>query len=155
MMNNTKEKKKTRKRSANFSYDEQIELLKIISNFKRIVECKKTDAATSRAKDQTWIKITNMFNSCSPNLVYRSKESLKKFYDNKKKRVRRSVANQSVKLLQTEAEHLNPEEKRTEDIVLSITNKKTIDCLENKFDSDGRIDLTETTMDEVMFNHQF
>lgn len=80
------ESRTKRARSANFSNDEKILLLNLISNYKHIIENKKTDHVSSEEKNVAWNKIATEFNASAPNNTYRGVETLKKFYDNKKRK---------------------------------------------------------------------
>lgn len=79
-----------RHRSSNYTVNERMLLLNIIKEFQDIIHNKKTDHATIKIKSETWTKIVNKFNAVSwPNKILRTEESLKKFYENIKKKVRK------------------------------------------------------------------
>lgn len=89
-----------RERQANFSADEVDVLLKTISNFKNIIENKKTDAITWQQKDNAWDKITTQFNSSSGKCL-RNKKSLRAKYEDLKKAVKKKLANNRMELFKT------------------------------------------------------
>lgn len=53
------------RRSANFSFAERSNLIKVVLKYKDIVENKKTDALTWRQKEDVWNTIENEFNANS------------------------------------------------------------------------------------------
>lgn len=135
-----------KKRAPNFSSKEKNVLLNIVYAFKSIVECKKTDAVTWRQKDEAWNKITANFNSQLPDGCSRSKDSLRKLYDNLKKNARKTVAEEKKEIFKTGGgtPDTGPIDHTTE-LVLDIVNPKTVYGLENQYDSD-RIVIPVDTM---------
>lgn len=126
-----------KKRSPNFTAKEKTMLLNIIFTFKEVIECKKTDAITWKQKDEAWKKVTNIFNSQTTETFARTKESLKKFYDNVKKNVRKEVAAEKYELNKTGGGIVLPVDKEpTTDLVLDIINEKTVFGFTNIYDSD-------------------
>ncbi|ENN83232.1 hypothetical protein YQE_00409, partial [Dendroctonus ponderosae] len=96
---NTKSPK--RMRTPNYTNEEKYRLLEVCRDYKGIIENKKTDSCTWREKDDAWSKIAADFNASSPRKVFRSKESLRKCYENKKKEVRMVVSQEKKSLIQT------------------------------------------------------
>ncbi|CAH1107487.1 unnamed protein product [Psylliodes chrysocephalus] len=92
---------KRKKRSANFTPNETILLMSLISDFKNVLENKKTDGVSMQEKNKTWKKITNAFNSACPEGRHRETDSLKKLYDNKKREVRKDKAEERKEVLLT------------------------------------------------------
>ncbi|KAG5868870.1 hypothetical protein JTB14_033270 [Gonioctena quinquepunctata] len=90
-----------KKRAPNFSASEKELLANIISEFKAIIEYKKTDALTWRDTDTAWGKIIDIFNSQNPEGVHRSKDSLRKSYDNLKRALRKDIADEKKELYET------------------------------------------------------
>lgn len=54
-----------RKRDPTFQPAEKNNLIDIVSKHYSIVECKKTDALSTRAKNEEWLKIAAEFNASS------------------------------------------------------------------------------------------
>lgn len=98
---------------------------------------KKTDAVTWREKEAAWITVEKEFNAQNPSVFHRSKECLKRLYENKKKEVRRKISSEKVQSLCTGGGP-SPVIKNdpTLDLTLSILNQKTVYGMENKFDDD-------------------
>ncbi|KAI4468172.1 apontic [Holotrichia oblita] len=127
---------KNKTRGPNYSSDEKCILINIIAKYKNIIENKKTDATTWKEKENTWKKITSEFNSqCCGN--YRSTESLKKYYENQKKMLRKNVVENKKKMQQTGGGTCTPGQDKNEDILLSLISNKTVYGLENMYDSDA------------------
>lgn len=135
-MGDNQNQPKKRSRSANFNKNERASLLNIIFKYKHIIECKKTDAITWREKESTWKKVADLFNSQCPSGVHRPAASLKKYYENIKKNVRKDVANEKASIKCTGGGKGYFENDPTMDLALEITNEKTVHGLVNKFDSD-------------------
>lgn len=78
--------KKKVDRSPNFSKEERDMFVEIIlSNYKGIIESKKTDAATSADKENAWREVASEFNSRNLSRSSRHWKSLKLCYENIKK----------------------------------------------------------------------
>ncbi|KAF5300055.1 hypothetical protein FQR65_LT19403 [Abscondita terminalis] len=90
-----------RVRAPNFSTEEKTLLLNLVFEKRHIVENKKTDAVSSREKQKCWEGIASEFNAQSPSCVSRTANSLLKFYNNKKKEVRKEVAQEKFSLRKT------------------------------------------------------
>ncbi|KAG5879955.1 hypothetical protein JTB14_024548 [Gonioctena quinquepunctata] len=127
-----------RKRAPNFSTSEKTVLLNIINTCKSIIECKKTNGTTWRQKDEAWNKICAVVNSNCPGNYPRNKESLKKFFDNMKKNVRKEIAAERNEVVKTGGGKSESKLGRdpTIDLALTIMNEKTVYGLVNHFDSD-------------------
>lgn len=129
---------KKKPRSANFSNEEKILLLNIIASYKSTVENKKTNNVSVQEKADAWNMIAGEFNSVSPNNIHRTAESLKKFFENKKKEVRKVVAYEKKEINLTGG---GTTPKFTKDpsheLVLSLMNNKSVFGLTNPFDSDS------------------
>lgn len=153
-VNNHEDKKK---RSQNFSNEEKITLLNIISLYKDLIENKHTDAISNKQKNEAWEKICNNFNSACPDSQHRSVTVLKKFYENKKKEVRKLVAEEKAQINGTGGGPSRTIKKDAcFDMILSIINHKTVYGLKNKFadlaDPPGRITaITEINTDAYEF----
>ncbi|XP_069670382.1 myb/SANT-like DNA-binding domain-containing protein 3 [Periplaneta americana] len=88
------------KRSANFSEKEVDLLVNLVNKYIDIIECKKTDATTWRAKAQTWEKLCNEFNSCSDGVV-RCAKNLRMKYENVKKCNKKKFAEEKREINKT------------------------------------------------------
>lgn len=89
-------------------------------------------------KNTTWKNITSDFNSTSSKLVHRTTESLKKFYDNKKKVVCKQKSEERKQTILTGGGPLHFNNKyEPQDIVLSLMDPLMVLGNENNFDSDS------------------
>jgi hypothetical protein len=125
-----------RVRSANFSNEEKLQCLHLIKkNIKKSLNLKKTGAINWTEKEAAWKKIEEEFNSQST--VFRSVESLKRFYNNKKKETRKTAAEEKRSFRTTGGGKAVV--KSTDpvfDLTLEIMNKRVYG-LSNNFDSDS------------------
>lgn len=130
-----------KERAPNYTNEEKITLLNIISNYKNIIECKKTDTVTWKDKEVAWVKVTEEFNAICPNLIKRTKKSIQKFYENKKKEVRKAVSNNRNELLKTGGGKPEPNNNNdpSQEILLNIINQKSVFGLKNNFDGDSTL----------------
>lgn len=128
-----------KRRAPNFSTSEKTLLLHLVGNFKDVIENKKTDSQTWKQKDLTWDKITKLFNSQNSQNICRSKDSLKKFYDNLKKNARKCVAEEKREITKTGGGQTKISSSKDPNIelCLSIMNRKTVFGLENPYDGDA------------------
>lgn len=55
--------KMKRERTANFSFAEEIELVRLALQHSNVLECRKTDQSTAKMKNDKWILITDNFNA--------------------------------------------------------------------------------------------
>lgn len=67
-----------------FSENERMLLVNIIEDYKDIIECKKTDGVSIRKKQETWEKISNIYNS--HDVCKRDTKQLRKLWENIKQR---------------------------------------------------------------------
>ncbi|XP_022833883.1 myb/SANT-like DNA-binding domain-containing protein 4 [Spodoptera litura] len=116
--------KQKRERNANFSEEETDLLVTLIAAKKQIIECKKSDSSTWRAKEQAWKEIEKNFNR-STDWVYRDHKHLKHKYEALKRDARRK----SMMYVATEYKNgdvgskpsrpvLTPAEKKIKDFIL-------------------------------------
>lgn len=112
--------------------------MNIIKKYKHIIENKETGGIPWRDKENAWQQIEKEFNATSG--VFRSAEVLKRFYNNKKKDVRKQAANERTNLCKTGGgQAIKIATDPTYDLTLEIINKKTVFGLNNKFDDDARV----------------
>lgn len=133
------EKKAKRARTQNFTLDEKVLLVNIVGRkYKDIVENKKTDSVTATQKNEAWEEISEEFNNTGI-YVFRSKEILKRMYENKKKELRKTVAAEKRENFKTGGglPECVPKKDPCDEILLSIMNKKSVYGMESVYDSDS------------------
>lgn len=130
-----KSKETLRVRGTNFSKEEELNLLKIISKYKHIIECKDTDKVRPSEKDEAWQNIAVQYNSFN---TRRSTGQLKSKFDNLKTAARKHASNCNRSLYSTGGGP--PESAESKNIiydeVCEILNKKTVRGLTNIYDDD-------------------
>ncbi|CAH1111700.1 unnamed protein product [Psylliodes chrysocephalus] len=89
-------------RGPNYTQTEKDLLISIVAKYKNVLENKRTDAVMIYDKDAAWDKVSREFNAIIPSCTKRSVESLRKFYENKKKDMRKRTANERMELMRTE-----------------------------------------------------
>ncbi|XP_031330653.1 uncharacterized protein LOC116161445 [Photinus pyralis] len=132
-----------RKRSANFTSSDRNLLLQILQDFKETVENKKTDSQTWKTKDDAWDKVAKMFNSQTQQCP-RTKDSLRKYYENLKRTVRKRVANDRLQLNRTGGGAISTDTELWMDLLLNLINQKTVYGLVNIYDGDADVSLPDT-----------
>lgn len=128
-----------RSRGTNYYPDEMALLLSLVTEFKDIIENKKTDHVVWQEKNEVWKKIEAMFNARSPCGIFRSVESLRKHYENKKASVKKDLADEKIAILKTGGGSYTRKQDPLRDITLSIVNEKTVNGLKNTYDCDSEI----------------
>lgn len=88
-----------RERGRNFTASEKESLIDVISNFKHIIENKKTDARNIKLKEDAWDAVTLQWNSVSVS-GERTKEQLKMLYNAMKKKAKKNAAEDKVSVHQ-------------------------------------------------------
>lgn len=130
-------KPKKRTRSINYSQDEKQLLLDLMKNFKHIIDNKRTNTRANKQKEWVWHSICKKFNSIAPNNVHRSYYSLRKYYENMKKKNRITPGIISTKDI------------KNEDIDTPTTNE----CESvNKFESDSTMSLPQFIISDFTLN---
>lgn len=125
-----------KKRAPNFSNREKVLLLNLVSDYKDVIENKKTNSQTWRQKDDAWQKMTNLFNSQTPENYQRSKDSLRKYYDNIKKSLRKDIAEEKKEVQKTGGGGYQVFVDPINELALGIVNPKTVFGLSNPYDTD-------------------
>lgn len=128
-----------KKRVSNFTFAEKQFLLNLVSSkYSHILEDKKTNRVSLDEKNRTWKKIEKEFNANAPITCFRSNESLKRFYENKKKELRRKMADEKESHFLTGGGPAPPAPNldETDNILLSIVNEKTVKGFDVTCDSD-------------------
>lgn len=123
------------KRCPNFSSKEVELLVSLVKKYSSVIECKKTDSATWREKEEAWEKLSVDFNSCSGGVV-RSAKNLNMKYQNIKKTSKKKFAEEKQELYKTgggkpSVINITP----VDNIIKDITGK-TSTGLEAVYDSD-------------------
>jgi hypothetical protein len=128
-----------RKRSLNFSKEEELLLLEEVEKFKKIVECKITNRVTCTEKNEAWQKIANNFNAKSNHC--RSIEQLKAKFENLKTKARKVAASTKNTLKKTGGGPASPEAEAdcVTDAVLNIINQKSVFGLHSVGDCDANL----------------
>ncbi|EFN82177.1 UPF0439 protein C9orf30-like protein, partial [Harpegnathos saltator] len=118
---------KRRARSTNYTSEEKAALISIVTEYKNIIESKKTDKVSWEDKNDTWERIGSELNSIAPSGTYRTTDSLKKFYENLKKETRKNAVEEKTEQFKTgggRSAHkiLDP----VRETVLTLMNTKTV-----------------------------
>ncbi|XP_036150401.1 myb/SANT-like DNA-binding domain-containing protein 3 [Monomorium pharaonis] len=125
-----------RKRDPTFQPAEKNNLIDIVSKHYNIVECKKTDALSTRAKNEEWMKIASEFNASST-FIDRESQVLKNLWENLKKKAKFVMTQQNQSIFATGG---GPPKKFKEDPTLErvITLiRPNVQGFMNTFDNDG------------------
>ncbi|XP_050509400.1 uncharacterized protein LOC126886483 [Diabrotica virgifera virgifera] len=135
------EKSLKRSRGPNYSEREKQVLISIVYKYKDVIENKKTDGVTILQKEKTWKKIETEFNARSPGLINRSADSLKKYYDNRKKELRKEKAQEKIEVYRTGGGPCAkpPKMESSDEVLLSMVNEKTVSGILNTFDGDSEV----------------
>ncbi|XP_050516283.1 uncharacterized protein LOC126891144 [Diabrotica virgifera virgifera] len=135
------EKSLKRSRGPNYSEREKQVLISIVYKYKDVIENKKTDGVTILQKEKTWKKIETEFNASSPGLINRSADSLKKYYDNRKKELRKEKAQEKIEVYRTGGGPCAkpPKMESSDEVLLSMVNEKTVSGILNTFDGDSEV----------------
>lgn len=128
-----------KKRAPNFTTSEKERVITLVGKYRSVLENKKTDSISVSAKNEAWIKLTQEFNALAPNNVFRTTESLKKFWDNAKEDLRKRAGEEKRSLYKTGGGPPKYNKKPEDELMLDIVNIKTIIGLTNPYDSDFNI----------------
>ncbi|KAK4887341.1 hypothetical protein RN001_003612, partial [Aquatica leii] len=103
-----------------------------------VLEDKKTDRASAENKFKAWENIASEFNATSSASILRSTASLKKCYENRKKELRKTLADERKETLLTGGGP-PPKIRRddTENILLTIMNPRALVGHKNRFHDDA------------------
>lgn len=89
-----------KKRSANFTGNEERLLVSLIGDIRDIIECKKSGQTTWKQKSSAWNSLQEQFNARS-NGEYRDLETIKQKYHNLKKSAKQKFSAQKRNLNKT------------------------------------------------------
>jgi len=127
---------KKKERASNFTTSEVTALVEIVLKYKAVIECKKTDAATWREKDEAWDSVTAEFNSkCGE--IFRSKKSIKHKYDDMKKNLRKKLGRNKAEQFKTGGGPQKIESLTHNEEMLLSCLPASIEGLPSIFDSDA------------------
>ncbi|XP_066585560.1 myb/SANT-like DNA-binding domain-containing protein 3 [Prorops nasuta] len=128
-------------RNHNFSEEEKIRLVELVSEFSKVVENKLTDAVGWDAKTQAWAEIANKFNCISKSNV--EPEKLKNCWNNLKQQTRKYYSKLKTEIYKTGGGSNKTKPNILYDKVYQII-QPTVDGLYNSNDSDRSIYMGET-----------
>ncbi|KAF5275634.1 hypothetical protein FQA39_LY06746 [Lamprigera yunnana] len=112
---------------------------------------KRADRTSVTDKANARINIKKDFNSTSPNNIFRRAESLRKFYENKKKEVRKQQAELHQNIIKTGGgPPTKIEINTTDEILLSIMNQETVSGLPFFVDSDSDGNLPVPQYEDII-----
>lgn len=89
-----------KKRSANFTSNEERLLVSLVAEFKGIIECKKSGQTTWKQKSSAWNSLHEQFNARSGG-EYRDLETIKQKYQNLKKTAKQKLSTHKRESFQT------------------------------------------------------
>lgn len=89
-----------RNRGSNFSALERSLLIELVTKYKLIIECKKTDGVGIKAKDDAWEKIQEDFNS-NADVTRRTTKQLRQYYINTKRLAKKSKSDERIETYKT------------------------------------------------------
>jgi len=122
-------------RSCNFSLFEKDLAFSLIDAKKELLESKKTDSVALMNKKQAWADLADQFNAVT-GVSKRSGPQLQCWWDKQKKRARRNIADNRVKIFATGGGPHTSSSDTWDDKVASIA-ASTFFPLQNDFDSDA------------------
>jgi len=134
------------KRTGNFSSFEKEIAFALIESHKNVLESKKTDALSAVAKKEAWTEVADQFNAVV-GVSKRNAKQLQSWWENQKKRARRNIADNRVKLFATGGgpSEIKSQSDSWDEKVASISSC-TLFPLESMFDSDAEYQLTTVSM---------
>lgn len=140
------------KRTPNFTIFEKECLIDIIVNkYATILEDKQTNRVSIDEKMKVWKKIETEFNNKAPIVCYRNSEQLHRFYENKKKELRKKMAEYKKQSYLTGGG--SPPRLKLETIeekLLKIINEKTVRGFHSEFDSDNNTQISGTKTEDIL-----
>lgn len=124
-------------RASNFNTKEEAILLSIIAKYKSIIENKKTDTNNNKQKLEHWKKIEVEFNNQSGE-VFRDWLTLRKKYENIKKRTKKKIADTKCHVMSTGG---GPPKKTIElsdvDVIVTDILGSRVEGLQSEFGGDA------------------
>lgn len=144
-------------RIPNFSSAEKESLMMIALKYASILEDKKTNRSGLEEKSEAWKKIETEFNNTAPILAFRSQEQLKRLYENRKKDLRKKLADHKKETYLTGG---GPAPKdivldKVDSLLSQILNEKSVKGFHSEFDSDNMYQENNTLPMSVSVNENF
>ncbi|XP_044757748.1 uncharacterized protein LOC123315906 isoform X2 [Coccinella septempunctata] len=134
-----------RNRCLSFGPEEKVLIANICAKYKGTLENKKTDHISIHKKNSVWDKITAEVNASNNSGIFRSKDVLRRFYENRKREVRKIAAEEKKELYKTGGGRaFLPKKDECHDIFLSLMNGKTIYGLQCEVGGDVEPDNENT-----------
>ncbi|CAH0562972.1 unnamed protein product [Brassicogethes aeneus] len=131
-----------KRRVVTFQPAERICLVDLVQKYFQVVECKKTDACSSKAKWQQWNVIAEEFNSKAI-YIARETQALKTAWENMKKKAKSIITKENQNRLATGGGPLPVPEKGDAAVEKIITLlRPVVQGLENDLDSDNVYGIT-------------
>jgi len=141
------------KKKLHFTATEKSKLLKLVNEYKYVLEDKKYDLGSINKKQKAWDDLTKHF--CSqPGVTKRTSKQLQTWWNNSKKRARKQMAIHKM------PREVNPEVERILTIfpnLIKLPEAEMVDCdlennartddLQSSPDKDSPLDLSPTTSD--------
>ncbi|KAL1428494.1 hypothetical protein MTO96_002868 [Rhipicephalus appendiculatus] len=124
-----------RKAAPRFTEDEKNVLITLVREFKHIIECKKTDVASTAKKNQTWTEIAKRYNA-NHGITRRDHLQLKKCWNNLKQKWKEETAREKRERHKTGGGPAPSAMAPIYQLVGSIAGHMAT-RVENAFDSDG------------------
>ncbi|XP_075739245.1 myb/SANT-like DNA-binding domain-containing protein 3 [Rhipicephalus microplus] len=90
-----------------FTREERELLVNLVTRHKAVIENKRTDALTKRAKDSAWEKLTSEYNS-QPGIRRVTVAQLRKLWDNEKSKWKKKQSEQKRNLYATDTTNFMP-----------------------------------------------
>lgn len=126
------------KRVPNFTPNEKDFLINLVAKYSHILEDKKTNKVSIQEKNHVWDQIEVEFNNNTQIACFRSSNQLKRLYENKKKELRRKMANNKKETYLTGGGTSQVVKlEANEEVLLQIVNEKTVKGFDVPFDSDS------------------
>lgn len=132
------------KRTPNFTANEKDCLIDIIEKYAHVLEDKKTNRVSVDEKNTVWKKIEVEFNNKASIACYRNADQLRRLYENKKKELRKKLAEHKRQTFLTGGGPPPPDLilDYFEKILMKILNEKTVRGIDVQFDSDNFTELS-------------
>ncbi|KAG5899927.1 hypothetical protein JTB14_002478 [Gonioctena quinquepunctata] len=128
--------KRKRKRDPPFQPAEKNNLIDLVTKYFAIIECKRTDSVSTKAKNEQWSKIAREFNATS-SFMDRDWQVLKNLWENLKKKTKSSITQQTQEMFATGG---GPPKKMNDDPILERVIgliRSNVQGFKNPFDSDA------------------
>ncbi|PSN33212.1 hypothetical protein C0J52_22045, partial [Blattella germanica] len=111
-----------RQRGSNFTSFEKSLFVDLVAKYISAIENKQTGGMTLKQKEAAWEQLTSDFN-CSPNVNKRNVKQMKSFYDNFKRKSKKTYADERMERVKT------GEYNSSNDIIIPLTEEGLeLDC---------------------------